>query len=137
MAMNRFFTFLFCIALSTIGFAKNNVDSLLRELDKTVENSQSYTTQKETKLSKLREKLTRSSSLERRYILYLHLYNENQSYKYDSAYTYAGRMLQLAEKLNNSDKVAESKMALAFSCVSAGLFKEATEISNSIDTTRS
>lgn len=114
--------------------ATNNVDSLLKVLDQTIARSEFYSNQREAKLSKLRSLLQTIHSNQGRYNIYNRMYTEYQSYKYDSAYVYAGNMLKTAQVLNNPNLISESKIALAFSCVSAGLYKEATEISNSIDT---
>lgn len=117
-------------------FAKTDLDSLLRVLDKTIINSQTYSDKREMKLAKLRELSKTASSVQQHYDISNQLYTEFRSYKYDSAYFYAGKMLDYAETLKDPDLIFESKMALAFSCLSAGLYKEATEITNSIDTTQ-
>lgn len=119
-------------------YPKNNaVTNALKELDACIEKRSVYEGAKKQQIQKLETEFYRENvSLNKQYRLCFRLYYEYQSYKYDSAYSYAGRMLQYAEKLNNPNLIAESKIALSFSCVSAGLYKEATEISNSIDTTQ-
>lgn len=116
--------------------AFGQTDSLLHALDNTILDASIYVDRKEQKLSELREQFKAVHSDRHHYDIASHLYNEYRSYKYDSAYSYATRMLKLAEQINDPDLLCESKVALAFSCVSAGLFKEATEISNTIDTLR-
>ena len=132
----RIFAILACTILPLLVFGNNIKSPVLKTLDEAIENSRFYTKSKERKLSQMRNLLKISITDNQRYSNSAQLYNEFKAYKYDSAYSYAGRMLHFAEKLNNPNLIAESKIALAFSCVSAGLYKEATEISNSIDTTQ-
>lgn len=107
----------------------------LKNLDQCIEQRSDFESAKEKRIQSLE---IRSSNinleLSHKYNLYVDLYNEYQSYKYDSAYSLAGKMLNIAEKLKDPNRIADSKIALAFSCMSAGLYKEASEISYSIDT---
>lgn len=107
---------------------------LIELLDNTIKNAQVYVDAKEGRLSELRAQLATAKSDEHQYEISSHLYDEYRSYKYDSAYAYANRMMKYAEMLNDPNRLCESKMALAFSCVSAGLYKEANEIANTVDT---
>lgn len=123
---------LICFQLSQAQESK--LDSLLLKLDETIADAQVYVEQKETMLTKLRNQLKSVSSDQLRYDISLQLYNEYRSYKYDSAFAYAEKMQKYAENIKNPDLIAEAKIAKTFSCLSAGLYKEAVEISNSIDT---
>lgn len=134
--MRRVFTLVVCVLFPIFLFAGKDIDSLLRVLDKIIENSNTFSNNRESKLTELRENYKNVTSSQKHYSVSARLYNEYRSYKYDSAYTYAGKMLHYAETLKNPDLIFESKIALSFSCLSAGLYKEATEISNSIDTTQ-
>lgn len=119
-------------------FSKNTkVTVALKELDDCIEKRTSFEEIKKQRIQSLEAQFNKGNlSVNSQYKLSAALFNEYRSYKYDSAYSIAGRMLQYAERINDPTRIAESKMNLAFSCVSAGLYKEATEISNSIDTTR-
>ena len=134
--MRSVYALVFIILIPAWLFATSDTDSLLRVLDKTIQNSKTYSDKRDEKLAKLRELYKSANSDKRHFDISNQLYTEFRSYKYDSAYAYAGRMLRYAEILNDPNLVFESKIALAFSCLSAGLYKEATEISNSIDTTQ-
>lgn len=116
--------------------AKAKADSLIELLDNTISKSQLYVDQKEEKLTILRSRINESDSPITQFENASLLFNEFKSYKYDSAYHYANRMLGYAEIINNPNLLSQSKIALAFSCMSAGLFKEATEIASSVDTTQ-
>lgn len=132
-------TFFVILLFSSIFvYSKNNtISKALTELDACIEKRSSFENEKKLRIKNLEGKFYKVNvSLPDQYKLCSDLYSEYRSYKYDSASLLAGRMLQVAEKLNNPNLKAESKIALAFSCLSAGLFKEATEISSSIDTTQ-
>ena len=120
------------------GYCKNNkVAVALKELDDCIEKRTSFEEIKKQRIQNLAVSFYNENiSVSNQYRLSAALFNEYRSYKYDSAYSFAGRMLQYAEVIKNPNQIAESKMNLAFSCVSAGLYKEASEISNSIDTTQ-
>ena len=126
------------IFLPILLYSKNDkVSVALKELDASIEKQTSFEVIKKQRIQSLESKFFKeNSSLLNRYQLSTKLFNEYRSYKYDSAYVFAGRMLQYAEKLKDPNLMAESKIALAFSCLSAGLYKEASEIASSIDTTQ-
>lgn len=109
-------------------------NSILKELDQTIKQAHIYVEEKEMTLLFFRDKLYAAETDTQIFDIATILYREYRSYKYDSAFVYAGKMLYYAGKLQNPDFICESKIALAFSCLSAGLYKEAAEISHSIDT---
>lgn len=128
---------LLILLISCFAYSQaNTLSTTLKELDACIEKRSTFETEKKQRIVKLEGQLQRkNTSLPVQYQLSSQLYHEYQSYKYDSAYSYAGRMLQLAEVLQDPNLIADSKMAIAFSFMSAGLYKEASEISNSIDST--
>lgn len=131
--MNKYLLFL-AVFLPIMVSAGNEVDSLLKVLDARIVNSQVYCDKKESTINYYRRKLQSTSADTARYPIYASLYHEYRSYKYDSAYSYAGRMLRLAEKTKDPNLIVTSRVALGFSCLSAGLYKEAVEIAYSVDT---
>lgn len=130
-----FFTFFF--SLPVFAFSQNRqVTDALKKLDACIEKRSEYEASKIQRIKKLESKLENDNiPLANQYKLYAGLYNEYQSYKYDSAYSFAGKMLGSAQKLNDKNRIVKSKIALGFSCMSAGLYKEASEISASINFT--
>lgn len=70
---------------------------------------------------------------EAKYAFGLRIYQEYKSFKYDSAFMYAQRLLQLATASKNPEKTEASKLNLAFVQVSSGMFKEAFENLESIN----
>ena len=128
------YTFLLFVPLFV--FSKSvPVNDALKELDEYIVKKHSFEITKKQHIQNLeRQFFNANVSLRNQYKLSSDLYNEYRSYKYDSAYSFAGRMLQYAQQLKDPNLIAESKIALAFSCMSAGLYKEASETSFSIDT---
>ncbi len=115
----------------------NPADDALKELDQCIEKRSSFEATKKQRIQSLEYQLSRGKeTTARQYGLCVGLYKEYQSYKYDSAYSYAQRMNILAEGLKDPNRIAESKIAMAFSCMSAGLYKEASEIAASIDSSK-
>ncbi|MFT3738655.1 MAG: DUF6377 domain-containing protein [Breznakibacter sp.] len=107
----------------------------LKGLDKAVEHKERFEKEKLDRIRQLSRELTgQGLAAPGRYGLCEALCNEYQSFKYDSAYVYSQRMLASALQMGDGAKIAESKIAVANSCISAGLYKEAFEVANSIDT---
>lgn len=111
------------------------LDSMLIQLDTYLKESDQYTEQKEKRIAMWRQHLGKAVSKEKRYEGSIHLFEEYKSYKYDSAYAYAHQSLQLAQQLQVPGYVAEAKGAIAFCLLSSGLFKEAFDVIEQIDTT--
>ncbi|MDY0102370.1 MAG: DUF6377 domain-containing protein [Lentimicrobium sp.] len=122
---------LFQVPLSAAG----EQDSLLKVLDATIQQADKYVAEKELELKQLRELYGRSVAEVQKYEYSARLYNGYESYKYDSAYRYAEKMLLHARAIGEPGYIFRSKLALAFSTLSAGLYKEASEIASSMDTT--
>lgn len=121
--------FLFPILL----FGSNNMDSLLLVLDKTVDNYQIYSNQKEEKLNKLKELLKYTTADLQKYEICGQLYDEYKSYKSDSALSYVREKLRIAEKLNDRDNLINSRLNLAAIMGINGLYKEAIDILSMIN----
>jgi hypothetical protein len=68
--------------------AQNNFDSLLKELDNTVDNYQLYSSRKEGEINKLKENLKQMLQYPKQEI-YGKLYDEYKLYQLDSALVYA------------------------------------------------
>lgn len=113
-------------------FGNNDMDSLLKVLDKTVDNYQFYSNQKENELDKLKDLLKYTSSYQQQYAICAKLYDEYKSYKSDSALTYARKKLQIAEKTNNRHDLTEARLNLAANMGITGMYKEAMDILSTI-----
>ncbi len=111
-----------------LSFAGNEMDSLLKALDKTVDSCQIYSARKEEKLNRLKELLKIAPTDEQRYTVCAQLYNEYNNYTSDSALLYARKKLQIAEKLNNKRNITDARLNLSFIMVTVGMYKEAIDL---------
>ncbi len=112
-------------------------DSLLSVLDKAIERREDYTQKKNATLKKLRletHKTRLSGSPTEIYHSYIKLYDGYNEFKYDSAYIYVEKAKQVAHQINDSTLIAEAKIHEGFLLLSAGLFTEAIDTLQSIDT---
>ncbi|MFA5971761.1 MAG: DUF6377 domain-containing protein [Lentimicrobiaceae bacterium] len=122
-----------CALFPILLFGNTDMDSLLKVLDKTVENHQIYSNQKEAKLNKLKDLLKYTSTDLQKFEIYGQLFDEYRSYKSDSALTYAREKLQIAEKLNDKNNLTNARLNLAAIMGINGLYKEAMDILSAIN----
>ncbi len=119
--------------LSMSLFANNDIDSLLKVLDSSVDNYQVFSSQKEEQLNKLKELLRYTNNDDQRYKICGQLYDNYKSYKSDSALTYAQKKLQIAEKMNNRWNLTDAKLNLASIMGTSGMYKESMDILETIN----
>lgn len=131
--MNRFLTVLIAFLSPLFLFAQNNSEQLLQELDQTVADYQLYSDKKEIEINKLKGLLPYSSSDIQKYNIYVKLYSEYKSYQSDSALIYARKSFQIAEKLNDIEKLNHARLNLASIMGTLGMYKEATEILTTVN----
>jgi len=122
-----------CALFPILLFGNTDMDSLLKVLDKTVENHQIYSNQKEAKLNKLKDLLKYTSTDLQKFEICGQLFDEYRSYKSDSALTYAREKLQIAEKLNDKNNLTNARLNLAAIMGINGLYKEAMDILSAIN----
>ena len=63
---------------------------------------------------------------------YLRLYDEYAIFNYDSAYTYAKKLQELALQQNDLSRIAYAKIKLSFILLSSGMFKEVFDSVNNL-----
>lgn len=104
-----------------------STDSLLRVLDTVIIHRTYYQQKKEARLAIMQQQMhSTTSAIEQDQIL-TRLFEAYLPYNTDSAYQYAIRKEQLAHKMNQPDKVAESQINLAAVLCITGNYKEALE----------
>lgn len=127
---------LFCLLLGflPVGVAKSTPDEQLGALTRALEHKAYYFKQRTDRIVTLtREFRSHRAEDEVKFRIGLRIYQEYRSFKYDSAFTYAQRLLQLATDIRNPQLIEVSKLNLGFIHVSAGMFKEAFEILDHIN----
>lgn len=133
--MNRFLPVLIAFLFPVFIFSQNNSVELLNELDQTVTDYAVYSHKKELKINKLKELLSYTTADIEKYDVYGKLYAEYKSYQSDSALIYARKSFQIAEKLNDIEKLNHARLNLASIMGTLGMYKEATDILNRINIT--
>ncbi len=117
----------------TSVFASDEEDQSLKELDNYIGQRDYYIQLRENRINTLKQKVASINNDTKRFEIYSSLFDEYKSYKYDSAFVYAQKSLATAQKLSDTNKITEAKTQMAFCYLSSGLFKEASDIMNSID----
>lgn len=118
------------ICLSLPANANNNTRSLLNELISLIDNKDKYEQNKLSKINYLMNEIEvskKNKSLQLEYDLTFKLYEEYQSFIYDSAFKYVNQLTRLAEQSNNKKALNHAKIELGFTFLSSGLFKEAID----------
>lgn len=131
--MKKIPLFLIVLLFSIKVSAIDRVDSLLIELDKTIENANVYSQQKEEHLYKLKELLRYTDNDDQKYRICGQIFDEYRYYKSDSALIYARKKLQIAERLNNKFNLIDSRLNLASIMGVIGLYKESMDLLSNID----
>lgn len=110
------------------------VDSLLNKLDQTLAHEEVYTNKKYEKISELKKLLRNTENdLILRYDIYSDIFEEYKSFNYDSAFNYILKLQDIAYTLDDSSKIASTKVKSGFIFLSSGMYKEAFDSLNTIE----
>lgn len=124
-------SFLLCAFLSS---ANNKLDSLLDVLDKTILEYQTFVDIRENRIQHLKGKLNENNlSLQNVYSLNLQLFKEYKPYICDSAISYLNKNMDIAESLDDDDRITETRLLLSYYLTSTGVYKESMDILDAID----
>lgn len=121
--------------LSTVMMtgAPSRLESRLKELDSCIEQRERFDRIKQDRIDALHIRLNEAQAREERDRLDYALFEEYKSFKYDSAYFYANRALESALSQGNALEVAQAQCAVTFCYMSSGLFKEAFDMIETVD----
>lgn len=122
---------LLCLYLSLITFAvsgRNQVDSLLRELDKVVVNRHDYTKERERQIAEIKGRQDNADNDLDRYNLYSELFESYKNYQMDSALYVANAKIEVAERLGDPTLLVLASMNLAEVLIGTGMYKEAFDL---------
>ncbi|MDR1502583.1 MAG: DUF6377 domain-containing protein [Prevotella sp.] len=133
--MKKTLLILLCIIYNTTGYiySKNEIDSLLKVLDKTISERPTYMKEKILRIDRLKLKLNNSLPLNKTFSINEDIIAEYESFACDSAIAYIDKNIEIAKKLNNKDFLSQSKLKLSFVLSLSGSFTQALEELNSID----
>ena len=129
--MNRFLLFI-VLLLPCHLFSQNNSQGLLFEIDKIIQNNSYYTQKKEFEIAQLKAILKHTDTPVKKYEITRRLYNNYQSYQSDSALVYAKKNFQVAENLNEPEKLNQAKLNLVAIMGTLGMYKEGIDALNAI-----
>ena len=126
--MNRLVVSILFLTFRLYSFSASQTDSLILELNKTIDKRSEYIQEKYDHLKQITKQLSaRHISDARAFVLTSEIYNQYKSFIYDSAFNYAIRLQHLAKRMNDPLKIARAKLDLGFVLFSSGLFKEAID----------
>lgn len=127
------FSFLFSIFTLSLS-AQENADSLLRVLDKVVQNSGKYEARKKQTIASVKKQLAVPGlSPEEEYRINSQLSDEYEAYICDSARHYLNRNITIATRLRNADRVNETKLRKARVLAASGLYGEGIGVLQTLD----
>ena len=125
-----FVVFLFCKPFKTCS----QTDNLYQELNETLDKSEVYDAKKLEDIDGIKKKLLfKARTLNADYSIYLKLFNEYESFNYDSAYSYARKLQDIGLRLNNNEKLSYAKVKLGFILLTSGRYKESFDCLNTVN----
>ncbi|MGL4993296.1 MAG: DUF6377 domain-containing protein [Bacteroidales bacterium] len=111
-----------------------DLDSILTTLDRTISESNIYTSKKQERIEQLNSQRRGLDPLSERYHqLNRSLYREYRAFVCDSAIAILNNTIEQAERNGNKDWVNESKLDLVYQLASASMYKEASDMLSTID----
>lgn len=125
---NRFLITTISILFSIQLFANGDINTLLRELDKTLLQRHTYIEEKEEELSRLRTRLGQATTEEQRYKILNELYNGYRQFNADSTFYIMRKLHETATKTSNKEYILNARLNLAESMGVAGMFTESLNI---------
>ncbi len=128
----RSLTIVLCLICS-YGYADSKTEQLVRELNKQIGKSVEYDLAKTLRIGALRQQLQKTHNLSQQFELTNSIYKEYEVFNFDSAFFYVSKLEELGKTLRDPQKVGEARVNQIFILLSSGMFKEASEIVNSIN----
>lgn len=130
---SKYFIFLFFF-IETLAVKAEVLDSLLKELDKTIEMADIYVQHREVRICQLKEMLKSNRiSIEERFKLNTQLYQEYKAYVCDSAMQYLSININLAESSGDKFRKDQNMLHLSLLLSSLGMYTEAIDVLSSVD----
>ncbi|KAA6319148.1 hypothetical protein EZS27_030923, partial [termite gut metagenome] len=126
--------FLVLFPLPYVVTAQTVLDSLLNVLDKAIDEHEIYVSEREARIKELKNKRIGMQPLSvEAYRLNMELYKEYKAYVCDSAIYYLNRNIEIGIQTHHTDYEYESKLLLSYLLSSSGMYKEATDVLETVD----
>jgi tetratricopeptide (TPR) repeat protein len=136
--MNKILFVLLFLPGSFTGYSQNTKsDSLLTLLKLELTRENRYDQDKEKRITRLRSALlhTDSANFNAQFDLYSTIFSAYRSYKFDSAFVYVRKMIDLCEQFQEKDNGIRSKILLGSILLNSGFYKEAFDVTEKINLT--
>ena len=128
MARHLFFILFFSLSFSVSGASEFDEDYYFAKLDSLLDSQEELTTQKQMRINAIRSGLlVKGLSQAEEFMINRHLYQEYIAFKYDSAYKYVNRNIEIARKMKDVRKYNVSIMEIVHIFSVAGLFDQAKD----------
>jgi hypothetical protein len=115
-------------------FAKSDSENLIDELHKTVLQKKTYEQKKLQQIDILKARLENTSlSLSEQFELCNKLYEEYKTFQYYAAFSYALKLREISQKLQDPIKSNYAKLQLSFTLLSSGMYKESLDSLNLVE----
>ena len=132
--MKRILAIVLLTSFSVASFAITGIDSLFQVLDSTMAVNHTYMHAKETRLRSLQALIGKpGQSPEQQYAVNALLYKEYLKFRFDSALNYIMRNLKLAERLNRTEWINDTRFDLCRIFSGSGMYYESMDVLKSID----
>ncbi len=105
----------------------------LKRLDASLARRSDFERERTDRIDALKGGMAKAKAEGREFDQLYALYNEYKSYCYDSARYYSYECLELASRQHDDTRIVKSKLAIAFSLISAGILSEAKDVIHTID----
>jgi len=118
------------------GYCQETSKDLLEKMDGIISQRVYFVTKKIDRINEIVQSAPNpqnESELNDYYYYCLNLYNEYQTFKFDSAYYYAKKLNETAKRINNPEMIANAKIQFANILISAGIFNESQDILKSVE----
>lgn len=131
--ITTFIAFLLCLQINLLR--AKTTDSTLQNLDRLIENRETWLNRKLEKIQELKNdenNVNVSKNPELAFDIYDKLYGEYKSFVYDSAFKYVLKINNIALQIGDRDKIGQAQIKMGFTLLSSGLFKESLDILGTI-----
>lgn len=124
--MKSFHTLIILLLVCNVCCAQSSTHRLLEQLDSLLANRGAFVNAKIQRLEHFKNKLKLLQG-EDEFNQLENIYDEYKSFIYDSAFSYALKLQNIAYQQNDAVKIATSKIKIGFVLVSSGLLNEALD----------
>lgn len=124
--------FLFC-AGQVSAIASDDINSLLSRLDSVIDRRDIFIKEREKLITDYKTQLTSAVSDSARYHILGRLFDTYNPFNTDSAYYYSKQKEEVAKKMGNADYILDSRLNQANALTAVGMYHEASQILNDIN----